>query len=197
MPILGTIASGISGHLSPASDYVLLGRATASTSVSNLTVSGIDQSYSHLEIWINSRTSRSAINDANIITFNGVSSGVTNLYANNESNGNGSTYFARGGSTGAFSMFAGETVGNSGSTSGAFGFTLVQLFDYSSSTKNKSAWFMGGNNQNLAAGTSGGANNTWHQVTWNTAQAITDIVMTPNTGPNFLAGSVLSVYGAR
>lgn len=194
----GAESSASNSITTPAApEFVLLGRATASSSVSNLTVTELDQSYSHLELWIQCRTDRAAINDAVIATFNGVSSGISYSFANNEVNGNGTVYFARNTTTGAFTTFAGEIPGNSGSTSGAFGFTILQLFDYSSSTKNKSAFFMGGNNQNQTAGTGGAANNTWHQATWNTSQAVTSVAITPNTGPNFLAGSVLSVYGVK
>lgn len=197
MPIIGIIDSQKSGHLTPASDFVLLGRATASTSVSSLIVSGLDQSWTNLEIWIQCRTDRGAINDAVIATFNGVGSGVQNMWANNEANGNGSIYAARGTSTTSWNMFAGEIPGGSGSTAGVFGFTILTLFDYSSTTKRKSAYFLGGNNQNQTAGATGAANYTWHTIGWDTTAAVSSIVLTPSTGPNFVAGSIVSVYGAK
>jgi len=194
MPIIGIVASSRLGF---SGDWALLGRATATTSTSSLSISGIAQTYKHLWIISSLRTDRGAINDAAKITFNGVGSGVNYRYARQEANGNGITYSDRGQTTTAWEGFMGEIPGGSGSTANSFGFTIYQLFNYSSSSITKSAFLRGGNNQNAAAGTSGAANLMNGSFAWNQTAAITDIVVTPYTGPNFVAGSIVSVYGAK
>jgi hypothetical protein len=72
MPVLGIVASQISGHLfAPSGAYDSIATVNASGSSGTITFSSIPSTYTHLQIRAIARTGRGVVGDTLRMTFNG------------------------------------------------------------------------------------------------------------------------------
>jgi hypothetical protein len=186
-PILGIYASQISGHLfAPSGAYDSIATATASGSSPTLEFTSIPSTYTHLQIRMLTRSTRSATSSNIYIGFN--SDTTTGNYNGHMLQGDGSSASASGkiGSTTSF-MSATSAASN---TSGIFSGVVIDVLDYANTSKYKTSRGLSGYDANgsgliyLASGL------------WMNTNAVTSIQITDPLG-NFASGSVATLYGIK
>jgi len=144
MPVLGIIASQMSGHLfAPSGAYDSIATITVGsggTSAFNFT--SIPATYTHLQLRAIVRGNRSGALDDLGIRFNG---GVTNITSHTLM-GNGSTVTATGSTATGFSYFTG--IASASETSGVFSTFVIDILDYSNTNKYKTYRALSGYDNN-------------------------------------------------
>lgn len=164
--------------------------AFISTSVSNYSFVGIPQTYTHLQLRIYERTFNAAAYDAMYIygidgTGNGINAAFHQFYATNSSPGtNGQTaqYYYQPGFVPARNTI-----------NGVYGVGIVDIFDYSSTTKKKTFRSIWGYNDN---GTTSGTPFLGYSSGYSEGlgtQAMTSLRLACNVG--FEPGTRFDLYG--
>jgi hypothetical protein len=187
MPILGIMASQISGHLfAPSGAYDSIATTTVSTAVSSITFSSIPATYTHLQIRITGRGGRALFLDNPVFKFNGDT--TTSNYYQHAIYGDGSTVTAGG--SGTDYILAYSLAGNNAG-SNVFGAMVVDILDYANTSKNKTVRYLGGvdNNGQGIIGFGSGA--------WFSTNAINSIGITLSTGESFQQYSSFALYGIK
>jgi hypothetical protein len=192
MPILGVIASGISGHLTQpdAGAMFPLGMVrVGSGGAANITFSSIPSTYKHLQIRSISRTNHSSGTDGDYlkITFNNDTSAN---YANHSLRGNGSSAYALG-----FSSQNAGWIGRSGATglsANIFGALVTDVLDYTSTSKAKTVRNLGGYD-----GNGSGIVELDSALWFATPAAITSIKLESGSGTAFEQYSTFALYGIK
>lgn len=184
MPILGGIASGISGNLYNAS-YESISTITAgSGGASSAIFSSIPQTYTHLQVRIMTRSTFGATNWPIFVQPNGSGSSI---YAFHNLQGNGTSASASGSSSQSL-MQLGETSAASG-TANAFGTFIIDILDYADTNKNKTVRTSYGFDLN-GSGIVGMRGGLFASTT-----AITSLNF--GTGSNFAEYSSFALYGIK
>ena len=187
MPNLGIIASSKSGNLwAPGKDFDSIATVTPYTTTSTVVFSSIPQTYKHLQIRAIGRTTRTAggADDNLKITFNS-----DTTYSWHYLLGDGATASAGGGTTSTAML----QVGLPGATATtAFSATVIDLLDYTSTTKNKTVRTLSGYDTNGAGivGLSSG-------LDYATPAAITSITISSWNAANFVANCHWALYGIK
>jgi hypothetical protein len=147
MPMLGIMASQISGHLTPTTGFVSIATTTVGSSgAAAITFSGIPQVYKHLQIrGILRGSATTTSNDQMRIRFNDDSS---SNYAYHMLLGSGSAASASG--TATQTEIIGVQIVGSASTANVFGASVTDILDYTSTTKNKTVRILDGQDTNGA-----------------------------------------------
>jgi hypothetical protein len=194
MPLgLGFFATAGAGG-APTAAYELIETTVLSGNTASVSFSSIPQTFRHLQIRITARTSTSlSENSARRIAtrFNGISS---SSYSSHELFGNGNNVFSQAATNQTY-LWAGYTIGDT-ATTGIFATSVLDILDYTSSSKNKTTRTLAGihgtinannNNINLQSG-----------AFLNTA-AITEIQLLAEGAltHGFQSGSRFSLYGIR
>jgi hypothetical protein len=180
MPILGIIASSISGSIS-SSSYESIATATGTGSSATITFSSIPSTYKHLQLRMNL-----------IVAVDGDSlyaqlNGATSFTYHNLS-GNGSAVTANGAATpqnayiGFFNDGMSQTYPN---------VVITDIIDYASTTKNKTIRSFFGNDRNAGGGSVGLMSNLWVNT------AAVNSISIKSTGSNFTTASTISLYGIK
>ena len=195
MPILGIMASQISGHLVPPYDgpygaFDSLATVTLSTSTASITFAGIPSGYKHLQIRFMATTVRPTYGiDGLYINLN---SDFAANYTLHNINGNGAVANSGGGGgqTAAYMDFVlGTTVANYP------GLGIIDILDYADINKNKVLRALGGcDNNGLIAGYPGRIN--YLSSAWLNTAAITSLTFTP-VNNNFSQYSSFALYGVK
>jgi hypothetical protein len=196
MPILGIIASGISGHLtppwSPEGAYDALATVTVpSGGTASVTFAGIPSGYKHLQIRASAQCNRATYGTDDLnITFN---SDTTANYGYHTLFGNGATAQATAASSTAFmQVLSGAGTGN-GST---FASSIIDILDYANTNKYKTMRTLSGDDLNgLVAGYGGYA--VLSSGLWISTSAITSVSIVINTGASFTEHSSFALYGVK
>ena len=185
MPILGIIASSQQAAVSTA--FESIATITAAGGESSLSFSSIPGTYKHLQV-------RGIIKDASAganftsgnFQFN--SDSGTN-YARHDLNGNGSSASASG--TASTFYIGPLDVPYAGLTS-IFGAVIIDILDYASTSKYKTARFFAGLDTNNATlkGSVDLASGLWMSTS-----AINSITFGTGTANGFAAGSTFALYG--
>jgi hypothetical protein len=182
-PILGILASGISGNLwQPGKDYDSIATVTLGSNGSTITFSSIPSTYRHLQV---RGTLNNTGTDAALVTFNG-DSGAN--YARHRLAGNGSATNASGGGS-QNNFYINSYVGFL-STASVFSPMILDILDYKETTKYKTARALSGGENNSSGGVE------LNSGLWQNTAAVTSITFTSSTG-NWLAGSTLALYGIK
>lgn len=175
-------------------ELVLLGRATADGTSTSLTISGIEQAWTNLEIHAVVKTTRSTVNDGINMNINGVSSGATGYYYAYQTNGTTNTAERnRQTLSGAWTSNYGEI---SGGNLNYFSIAHIRILDYSS-TKKKHIYSRFSHHSLSAPTTPGGAAFGSVSVGWDQTSPVTSLTFTTNATNNWANGSIISVYGSR
>ena len=189
-PILtGIIASGISGHLTPALSpegaYDALASVTLSTSASSISFSGIPSGYKHLELRYFAR-STAASQVYGTVSANGDTS--TSSYTAHDLFSGGSTAVQShyGGQPG----FAIQKIPGTNSTSGIFGAGVLTISDYASTNKYKTGRNLGGQDSN------GSGEIDFVSSVWLSLATITSLNIVPSSG-SFATYSSFALYGVK
>jgi hypothetical protein len=182
MPILGIMASQISGHLwAPEGAYDSLATVTLSANTSSITFAGIPAGYKHLQLratWANSTGAD---------TWMRINGDTGSNYAAHYLNGNGSAA-AGGAITGAGAL--GAYLGYSGSTT-AFTGAVMDILDYTSTAKNKTTRSLTGYDANGS-----GQIYLFSSLYFATPAAVTSLTITPASG-NLTTNSSFALYGIK
>jgi hypothetical protein len=190
MPILGIMASQISGHLwAPEGAYDSLATVTLSTSANIITFAGIPAGYKHLQLRYLSRSTRASGSDSVSFRFNSDSG---SNYARH-------VLYGDGASAGAVAT-ASDTLINCGLGAGAsagasmFGGGVVDILDYTSTVKNKTIRTLTGVDINGSGGDLRLGSGLWFA----TPAAITSITLYANGGSSdFVTYSSFALYGVK
>jgi len=187
MPILGIMASAMSGNLfAPSGAYDSIATVTASGSSATLEFTSIPSTYTHLQIRMLTRSTRSATSSNIFIGFNSDTT-TANYYGHMiQGDGASATAAARIGTSTSF-MSATSAASN---TSGIFSGVVIDVLDYANTSKYKTSRGLSGYDANgsgliyLASGL------------WMNTNAVTSIQLTDPLG-NFASGSVATLYGIK
>lgn len=185
-PILGILASQNYSRIT--SSYESIATVTVGVlGTSSITFSSIPSTYTHLQIRGIGRTDRVAPADSAKMKFNS-DSGAN--YAYHVLYGTGSVAAASSStSTNNVNLdrFASATA-----TSGVFGAIVIDILDYTSTTKNKTVRSLGGVDNNGS-----GEIDLDSNLYFATPAAITTIDITPNIGTNWVQYSSFALYGIK
>lgn len=192
MPILGAIASAISGNLYSAS-YDSISTVTVGAGGSaTITFSSIPNTYKHLQVRMFGQTNRSdSTQDAVMVQFNNDASDSS--YTRHVMLGDGSTTSAGAGTTGSASASAafGIRFGTNQSGTQRWGAGILDILDYTNTAKYTTTRAIGGTDNN-STGLVGISSNLWVNTS-----VITTIVIKPHTGSLFNQYSSFALYGIK
>jgi hypothetical protein len=191
-PILGILASQMSGHLTPTTGYVSIATTTVGAGgQSSITFSSIPSGYKHLQVRGIARTTASSnYNPINFI-INGDSS--TNYYrhlilADNSGSQPPQSY----GYTAQSYLQAGWVAGSTAVTN-SFGGFILDILDYKNTSKYKTTRSLSGaDNNNTSPFYIAMASGTWPSTS-----AITSLTFTCDSGYSFAVNSTIALYGIQ
>lgn len=189
MPILGILASAITGNL-VTNSYESIATSTVSSNTASVTFSSIPATYKHLQIRGLGRNSRTVDRVASFAMQFNSDTGTNYFY--HRLYGDGSAAGGDGPGSATSSMI-GIGVACDLNTAGIFGAFVWDILDYANTSKYKTTKFLGGidNNRTSDAGYSnlcGGL--------WNNTNAISSITLFPNVDL-WVAGSTFALYGIK
>jgi hypothetical protein len=183
-PILGIMASQISGKLS---SYESIATTTLATSTATISFSSIPQTYQHLQIRLFARSTTAAGNSNAYIQFNGVTLAA---YSYHELTGSGSNPAGAAGSA----SVTGPRICNypaASSTASMFGAGIIDILDYANTSKNTTYRSSNGNDQN------GSGYSILFSGAWYDTNAVTSILIGDNSGGNFVQYTSAALYGIK
>jgi hypothetical protein len=183
-PILGILASGISGNLwAPGKDFDSIATVSGS-GVSSVSFTSIPSTYRHLQIRYISRSSGSTASRLNL-NMNG---DTTSTFTWHSLYGTGASAAAYA-FTSAYIQVAPQTV--STDTASAFAVGVIDILDYKETTKFKTVRSLAGDDMN------GSGLLFFNSGAWGNTNAITSIAITPNAIENFASGTTFALYGIK
>jgi hypothetical protein len=182
MPILGIMASSISGSKAVTNSYESIATVTVgSGGSSSISFTSIPSTFKHLQIrWI---------------ALNGTSPGYTKINFNSDTGANyawhqiyanGSSVVAAGGGSKTFAI-ADESVGGATSTAGV---AVADILEYTNTNINKTVRVLSGRDQN------GSGNIVFNSGAWFNTAAITRIDLTFSSS-NVAQYSSFALYGCK
>jgi hypothetical protein len=190
MPILGIMASQISGHLwAPDGAYDSLATVTVgSGGAASVTFAGIPSTYKHLQLRYMASSASGSANDQIILRFNSDSSSAN--YTTHQLQGNGSAASAYGYGTGGFAgAYLDKALNGTGTDIRGVG--VVDLLDYANVSKYKTMRSLQGYDAN------GSGFITLQSALWLNTVAINSITAVLNSTSTFTQYSQFSLYGVR
>jgi hypothetical protein len=192
MPIIGTLASSVQKI---TGSFESIATFTATGGEANFTFSSIPQTYSSLQIrWIERNTDANNPSGATALIFNNDTGSNYNFHGI-VANQSTVTAYGSASNSPSYLVTGWTTNAMSGSTTPAnvFAVGIIDIIDYTSTTKFKTGRSINGWEQNSLDANLGVLD--IHSALWRSTSAITSIKVTPY-GP-FAAGSVFSLYGIK
>ena len=188
MPILGILASAITGNL-VTNSYESIATVTVSSPVATITFSSIPATYTHLQIrGINRLSSAGTGTLSTIMQFN--SDTGSNYTSSHVLFGNGTSASAAASGTSQTSMVMVNTP-KDGNTASAFGNFVCDILDYANTNKYKTIRCLGGYDGNDSNGIV-----TFRSSAWMNTNAVTSITLAPSND-NFVQYSQFALYGIK
>jgi hypothetical protein len=163
---------------------VMLYDSTLGASAASFDVSSLPSGYKHLRIVLSGRSDRAAADDGVLIRFNN-DSGANYDRTTTFSSAGASPTSAH--ATSQTELWFGDVAGAS-AAAGAIGMVVCDIPDYGGTTFWKMMKFLAG---------TGGTTffNEMGMGSWKSTSAINRVTIFPTTGPNFVAGTRLTIYG--
>jgi len=199
MPIIATRASAAYGagfaaitapaYLGPFGAYDALASVTLSATTANVSFAGIPAGYKHLQIRAIAKNSAASSGyDYIHATYNGDTAANYSLHY---LYGNGASAIASGNTGLAYSR-----VGNlaQNSTTSVFGTSVIDIFDYTSTVKNKTIRSLSGHDAN--GNNTDGVVHYYSSAWFNATSPITSIQLFPANG-SFVTYSSFALYGVK
>lgn len=186
MPILGIIASQISGHLNTNSYESIATVTVGAGGSSSISFSSIPSTYKHLQVRGIARTSRASTQDALGMQFN---SDTGSNYSRHQLNGDGTSATADAG-TSTTSMQINRFTASS-ATANNFGVLVADILDYSNTNKYKTVRTLGGYDDN------GSGFITLNSGLWMSTSAVSTITLISINAANFAQYSSFALYGIK
>jgi len=185
MPILGIIASQMTGHLASLA-YDSIATTTLSSTTATITFSSIPATYTHLQIRLIGRCNRTIeASDAVLMRFN---SDTSSNYSYHGLYGDGSSAGSYAGASSTFSIIMDCTA--AGAAASIFAAGVCDILDYANTNKYKTVRSLHGFDRN-GAGTMQLASSNWRNT-----NAITSIDLTPANG-SFVQYTSAALYGVK
>ena len=185
MPVLGIIASQISGHLFTAGTFDSIATTTVgSGGTATVTFSSIPATYTHLQIRCLMRTDRAVSVTSTNWRFNSDSS---SNYSYHDLSGDGSTAAVDAGVS--VTRFI-DYINGASSTASAFSVTVLDILDYANTNKYKTTRTLNGYDAN------GSGIVHLFSGNWRDTNAITSISVTATSG-NIVEYSSFALYGIK
>jgi hypothetical protein len=198
-PILGIYASQISGHLwAPSPSYDSIATVTVgSGGSSSITFSSIPSTYTHLQIRLYAQTNRGTYGGDNPYFRVGVSSVDSGSnYSWHNLYGDGSSTGANYGSSASYiNVLNGGCLGTTAGSS--FGAVVIDLLDYSNTSKYKTTRALGGTDDNGASSGGFGRGIGINSGLWQSTSAIGIITLYPTNGTSFNQYTSAALYGVK
>lgn len=192
MPILGIVASSISGNLWPSNSYESIATFTATGGETTASFTSIPSTYSSLQIrWIAKDTQTTFNGDGNmLLRFNGDTS---SNYVNHNLSGNGTSVSSgwSGGLSGEISLIGADNRSFTGYAN-MFGAGILDIIDYASTSKYKTIKSFQGTEANVS---STSFRITLNSGFWLSTSAINQINLSPQT--SYVAGTKIALYGLK
>jgi hypothetical protein len=202
MPILGTVASQISGHLASADTgaMVPLGMVEVGSGGSaSISFTSIPATYKNLQIRITAQSNRGtyAIDDIRMR----LNSDTAANYSSHYLMGNGSSANA-GVETSTTSILTGDRNLVTSVITNTFGLSVIDILDYGSTTKAKTMRSLyGGDTNGVGASgyipTIGLGSGAWYKNSSSVYEAINTILLYPEYGTLFTQYSSFALYGIK
>lgn len=191
-PLVGTVASGISGHLAAATGFwSIASYKTSGAGSTSYTFSAIPNIYKHLQLRISTQSGDSSSNlDPIRITLNGDSTSsyyYTELYA-----GPGGTFDNSRTNGTPISYLPCATAYPNGAPVNSLAIATIDFIDYNKTTKTKSVRSLYGVKDNSSTSTLNKI--AVFNGVWNNTAAISSITLTTTSGTQFL-NPTISLYG--
>ena len=194
MPILGIIASAITGNLVTTSYESIATVTVGSGGAANVEFTSIPADYTHLQIRGIARANRATYGADTIrLTFN---SDTGANYASHRLLGNGSSAYANSSASQNYVQF-GDSVGtNNGPGAGNVGASILDILDYANTNKYKTIRLLAGVDVNGTVATFGGVVGLTSGL-WQSTSAITSIKLVVETGIDFIQYTQFALYGIK
>ena len=194
-PILGVIASQISGHLFTAGTFDSIQTVTVGAGgQSSISFSSIPSTYKHLQIRMFMQSNRGTYGTDNVsLRING-DSGTNYVYHYLRGSGSAATPGASSSSITEITEFSTQGCGTS--TGGTFGAGVADILDYSSSAKYKTVRNLSGVDLNGSVGGGYGYVSLVSGLWMNTA-TVTSLLLYPVNGTAFTQYSSFALYGVK
>ena len=185
MPMLGIMASQISGHLSSYESIATV--SVGGGGLTTATFSSIPQTYTHLQIRAIGRTTAGgSAGDNTLISFNSDTTAANYTWHNIL--GDGATASAQAYT--AARVIANAAFTSSTSLANTFGVFVCDILDYTNASKNKTVRSLNGADQN------GSGRSMLNSLVWLSSSAITQIDLTAGGG-NFVQYTQFALYGLK
>jgi hypothetical protein len=188
MPILGIWASQISGKLSTIDGYESIATTTVgSGGTSTITFSSIPSTYTHLQIRFLARTARANQEDNIQLRFNSDTGGN---YAAHVLYGDGATASSFSDGT-SITFNTRSVVAAASATSGVFGAGIIDILDYTNTSKNTTVRSLNGYDN------SGSGQVRLSSGLWINTAAVTSITIVSANAANISEYSSFALYGIK
>jgi hypothetical protein len=183
---LPSARGAFNSYAGPYGAYESLASVNLTSAASSVTFSGIPSGYKHLQLRIFARTDRASSLDNLYINFNGDTSAV---YSSRRMEADGSAQYADGFTSTA--QPTGFLVPTATNAANVFCAGVMDIFDYSSTTKSKNLRTLRGFDMN------GSGYITLGNVLWNSTQAINSLTLNSGNSANIVAYSSFALYGVK
>ena len=188
-PILGIMASQISGHLDAGAYESISTVTVGGAGASSASFTSIAADWKHLQVRLIARSNRSGFTqDVIRIRYNG-DAGSNYAWHMVEGTGVSPASASAGTSTSSpWTLFTGGAT----ATASVFSAGVVDVLDYSSTNKNTTTRVLSGLEQNTSDSRVG-----LSSVLWNNTAAVTSIDIAPIYGTGFVEFSQFALYGIK
>lgn len=172
-----------------AQTYQLIQSTVLAANAANIVFSSIPNTYTHLELLIQARSTHTQPNDFVLLRYNGDSTAGAYAYSSLQvlsgylTTENGSV------SSSSFTGFC--AISGDNNQSNIFGISRIVIPEYKNTSVAKTGFAVG----NSAYGTGFTSSITLQGLYWNSTAAISSITLLLNSGNNFKPGSTFQLYG--
>lgn len=183
----GVFSAG-AGATAPANSFELISTTLISSPTGNFNITNIPQTYKHLQVRITMRGDGGSVAFGGAFDFHPISGSST--YAQHYMQNSGGSITSVGNSSLGIINFTDMPAG--GATSNVFGSVIMDILDYTSTSKNKTVKMLSGYYQDGSY-----CRIDLRSGLWVNTGALNDIRFRPYGVSNFVAGSRFSLYGIK
>ena len=186
-PVLGIIASSISGNLYAAS-YESIATTTVGTATTTITFSSIPATYQHLQVRVSGRSTGPYTYSSVYVNYNG-DTGANYTYHSLYGDGANPASTGRGSETAIYC----QNISGANALSNNFGSVIVDILDYANTNKFKTTRSLGGFDNNGTGSPIGTI--SLNSGAWRNTAAINSITFA--TDGDFATNTKIALYGIK